>query len=456
MRPTGTKAWVLFAAGLVAAAALAASMVPGQTSDSATIRLRPDQTFQTITGWEATPDIPDSPAAPAWAAYHDTQILSVARDGGINRVRIDVRSDLENSNGNLSRFIHGQLPYAIWKDLRYQVQNDNDDPFVINWAGFNFDEIDWYMDHTVMPLRKLLAARGEKLFINGCFVQFKGGRTFQRNPEEYAEFVLAVYVHLKDKYGVVPDSWEMILEPDLPKDGWTGTEIGQAMVATARRLEGAGFTPAFVAPSVTDMRNTLPYVDAIAAVPGALDHLKEISYHRYKGSSGALLAQIAARAQQLGLHTSMLEWWFGKATYDVLFQDLKIGNVSAWQGRMLEGMYVPQPDGSIGPRPEVRYNALLFRVVRAGAVRIGADSDHPNQFDAVAFINTDGGYAVAVRARQGGTVRVTGLPAGRYRISLAVPAGSQDIADPAAPDASGSLAVTMPDKGLLTIARAAD
>jgi len=35
----------------------------------------------------------------------------------------------------------------------------------------------------------------------------------------------------------------------------------------------------------------------------------------------------------------MLELWFGRGTPDVLHQDLKHGNVSAWQGRVVTGMY---------------------------------------------------------------------------------------------------------------------
>lgn len=452
-RLTGLRPGLIVAACLAAATGLAATLLSGQPTADATIRLRPDQTFQTITGWEATASLPNNPAAPDWAPYHDTQILRAARDAGINRIRLEFRANIENTDPDLSRYFKGQLPEAAWSKLMYQVSNDNGDPHVINWAGFNFEEIDWYMDNTVMPLRKVLAAQGKRLYINGCYVAFKGGRTFQRDPEEYAEFVLAAYVHLKDKYGVVPDSWEMILEPDVPKDGWTGTEIGQAMVATARRLEGAGFSPAFVAPSVTDISNTLPYVDAIVAVPGAAKYLKEISYHRYRNKGRAKLADIAARAKSLGVNTSMLELWFGKANYDVLFQDLKVGNVSAWQGRVLEGLYAPQPDGSIGPNPEVRYNALIMRAVDAGAVRIGTDSDNPKTFDALAFVNPSG-WAVAVRARQGGTVRVEGLPPGRYQVAYAVPAGSAEL--PVATDASGAVEAMIPDKGIMTITRAKD
>ncbi len=63
-------------------------------------------------------------------------------------------------------------------------------------------------------------------------------------PAEYAEFMLAVFQHLRDKYGIVPDAIEMILEPDNGTS-WTPSALGQAMVAAADRL-GAGGVPSRV------------------------------------------------------------------------------------------------------------------------------------------------------------------------------------------------------------------
>ncbi len=441
----------------LAALALALSAVLASAThaqDAALIRIDPVQRFQTITGWEATADIPDTPAAPAWAPWHEAALDRVVNDGGINRVRLEIRSGAESNTGIITQFVTGQLAYDDWKDRRYQVQNDNDDPFTINWQGFDFGELDWYVDNTILGLKRRVEARGEKLYINLCYVSFRDGRYFQMEPEEYAEFVLATYLHLKEKYGLTPDSWEVVLEPDLPKDGWTGTDMGRAILAAGNRLKANGFTPAFVAPSVTNMKNAVPYMDAIAAVPGALAYVHEFSYHRYKGTGAETLQAIEARARALNLPTAMLELWFGKATYDVLFNDLKIGNVTAWQGRMVEGMFRPDDTGALQPRQEVATNRLLFRAVRAGAVRISAESDHPKQADALAFLNPDGRMAIAVRNRSEGeaiTTTLTGLAPARYHADYAGEGAEGFTPGDLSPDASGTLTLTLPGKGLLVL-----
>ena len=79
-----------------------------------------------------------------------------------------------------------------WRERRYLVTNDNADARVINSAGFDFTEMDHDVEMGVLPMRKLLAARGEKLLVNLCYVAFvKSRANLHENPEEYAEFALA-------------------------------------------------------------------------------------------------------------------------------------------------------------------------------------------------------------------------------------------------------------------------
>jgi hypothetical protein len=70
-----------------------------------------------------------------------------------------------------------------------------------------------------------------------------------KDPQEYAELALALFQHMQQRYGFVPDSWEVILEPDngTPFQG-NGQLIGQALVATAASAGGGGLPPK-VAPS---------------------------------------------------------------------------------------------------------------------------------------------------------------------------------------------------------------
>jgi len=103
----------------------------------------------------------------------------VVHDAGINRLRLEIRSGAENSSDT--------------------------------WSGFHFSEMDDAIERIVNPLRAVIEADGEKLYVNVNYVAFtgqiKGAGYIHDDPDEYAEFILATYLHLQDKYGWVPDSW---------------------------------------------------------------------------------------------------------------------------------------------------------------------------------------------------------------------------------------------------------
>ncbi len=435
-------------------AMLALVLFTRASAGQADITLKPDQTFQTMTGWEATAALTMNPSQPVWAPYYARMLDQVANDVGINRIRLEVRAGAENPTGQLRRFMTGQTSFEAWKDLRYDAVNDNDDPFVINPDGFDFSELDWHIEQTVVPLAERLQARGERLSINLCYVAFRNGQYFQIEPEEYAELILATYLHMRDSYGLVPDMLEVILEPDHSSNAWDGKDIGRAIVATAKRLQDNGFKPAFVVPSVTNMDNAVPYMNAIAGVPGAIEHVVEFSYHRYKGATAANLRAIATHAHRHGIPSGMLELWFGKATYQVLMQDITLGLAGAFQGRALTGLLVV-PKGAnpkLTLQDEVRYNAQFFRHIRLGAVRIGADSTSRQAFDPVAFVNADGRMTVVMVADGAGSVTVRGLRPGSYGISYAIGSGSDTLPDAAVAAAGDALTIEMPGTGVLTIA----
>ena len=46
-------------------------------------------------------------------------------------------------------------------------------PSVANPAGFQFSRIDYQVENILLPLQRRLAARGERLFINLCYVDFR-------------------------------------------------------------------------------------------------------------------------------------------------------------------------------------------------------------------------------------------------------------------------------------------
>lgn len=439
---------------------------PSGPAPATVISIDPATHYQTMTGWEAT-DEAGQLEIPSYPAYRDQLLNLGVNTLGINRLRVEVKSGAENPVDTWAQYQAGLMSDSAWRCQRYAAINDNSDPTVINPAGFHFSELDATMNRLVLPMKALMDARGEHLYINVNYVAFArqcSNTPYDHfnNPAEYAEFVLATYQHLKNVFNVTPDSWEVILEPDNTNGLWDGTMVGRAIAAAGDRLKAAGFTPHFVAPSTMSMAAAASYIDAMMAVPGAQQYVKELSYHRYTGVSNDALAAIASRAKKYGVQTAMLEH-IG-SDYNDLYDDLVVGQNSAWQQYTLG--YLASSDGTdsgghyftvgSGASPSITmgsrtpYLMQYFRYVRAGAVRVatsgGTDGAAP-----VAFVNTNGGFVVVTKTTGAVTFRINGLPAGTYGISYSTSsaAGAQL---PAATVTSGQgVDVAMPGAGVVTV-----
>ena len=272
---------------------------------------------------------------PSWLRYRDLILDHLVNELGINRIRIEIRSGAENPVDYWTSFRQNKIGYKEAKRHRYEKINDNDDPNVVNMAGFQFSELDNQVENVLLPLKQRIQANGERLFVNLQYVDFgnpelypyQGDISHARQPEEFGELVFATFDHLKRRYDLIPDTFEVILEPENTKD-WRGREIGLGLVAAAKRLRQAGFAPEFIVPSTAAPKAAPAYIDAIMAVPGAGDLVTTFSYHRY-GVTGSALQQIKQRARKFGKETAMLEHLTGDAKE--LHEDLTEVDVSAWQ-----------------------------------------------------------------------------------------------------------------------------
>ncbi len=396
------------------------------------VTVMPSTTYQTIQGWEGTSQIgntTDCSLASPQAAVLDKAVNEL----GLTRVRLEIKSTAEGVS-------------------------DNNDPNVINLAGFNFTELDKEIDTIVVPMRQRLAANGAHLYVNLNFVAFRGAGSVQTNPAEYAEFMLATFQHMQSKYGFVPDAIEPILEPE---NGtlWTPTMIGQDIVATGNRLAAAGFHPDFIAPSVELAQNAISYTNAIVAVPGAQQYLKQLSYHLYGDKSISGKQAIAARGAQLGIQTAQLE--AGGSSMQDLWDDLRYANVSAWQqytiaycqssGTLPGYQYYTFDPIASNPNLRIsdnaRYMPQIMKFVRPGAVRLGTNGI----LDSLSFRNTNGMYAVVVHTTGSQSISVTGLPAGTYGITYTTPSAFLTNLPDQSISTGSAINVTMPASGYLTI-----
>jgi hypothetical protein len=375
--------------------------------------------FQTMSGWEAVAQVGQDERG--YATFQQAALFDAAvNDLGINRLRLELRAGAENSVDYFGELRSGKR--VDWAAVRYATVNDNADPSVLNAAGFHFTELDDTVERILIPLRDRLLARGERLYVNLCYVAFESPQGYvHEEPAEYAELMLAAFQHLQDKYQLVPDAVEVILEPDNTPM-WRGALIGRAIVATASRLNTAGFRPDFIGPSNTSMANAVRYFDEMIQVPGVSALLKEISYHRYGGVSDANLRKLSERAKQYGMRTAMLEH-IG-SDVDDLYKDVTLGHASGWEQFTLSypasdngAQYYTWENGAPVLSESARSLRQYFRYVRLGAVRVAASSESPT-VRPVAFRNTNGGMAVILHLATGGDLVVRGLPSGSYGASL--------------------------------------
>ena len=432
---------------LILAACLSACSANGRTDTGETVvSVDPSRHFQTIVAWEATANLSEMVGE---ISPQDAQGLlrTAVEKAGITRLRLEVRNGAEAPPGVFDDYVRTRS-YETWRERRYLVRNDNADPRVINWAGFAFSEIDHDVEMAVLPMKQLLAARGEKLLVNVCFVAFVKSRpSLHEDPEEYAELALATMLHLRDKYGLKPDRWEVILEPDLA-GRWSGRRIGETILATSRRFAENGIRVGFIAPSTTNMRTASYYFDDILRVDGALSDLAELSYHRYSGVSGEALARLTERSTKYHVPISMLELWFGRGGPDVLFEDLQAGAV-AFQNRVVGGLVVDARNGNLTLNKEVRYNGAVFRAVRPGSIRVGTTSS-ADSLRALAFKRPRGGFVTALRATAATNVVVRGLPPDNYAITTVTDSGETDGV-PAVRLANGDLRVRIGEAAVVVI-----
>jgi O-glycosyl hydrolase len=318
------------------------------------------------------------------------------------------------------------------------------------------------------PLRQALEARGEKLHVNVNYTDFQwdativqGSLSHANDPAEFAEFVHASFVRLRDRYGIVPDAFEVILEPDNTAD-WRAANIGRGLIAATDRLRASGFTPEVIVPSNSTMSGAIAYFDQMMAVPGVASRVGSFAYHRYGTERSSDVATIRARAHAAGLKTAMLEKV--DAGIDVLLEDLTVGNVSAWQQWAAasstrtpdNGGYYARVDPSnptkpVGMAKHSDQLAQVFRFVRRGAVRVEASSDGGDG-KSVAFVNADGSYVVVVRTHGSvGEFGVVGLPAGRYAQRFVSDDGRTESMDPVEIPANGFVLANVKQAGVLAI-----
>lgn len=399
-------------------------------SSAQTVTLDLNKSYQTIGHWENGAYLPTG-----LEEYIIDDLVDLTVDSlGINRLRLEIRTGSENTIDYYQQYQDSLIEYETWRSNRYSTVNDDDDPQNINWDGFYFTEFDEKIEKILIPIRDRLIQNKSNLYINLCIVAFTGqlnegtgGTIIHQSPEEYAEFIEAIFKHMNNKYGFVPDALEVILEPDVAKFG-DGKLVGECLVAAGNRLKSIGYSPDFIACSNTNLFNALgKWYSEFIKVPGVSEYWSEYSFHAYAGRTDDNLIQISENAKANRVNTSMLEWWTNGHEFDYLHKCLKLANVSSYEFKgsfgaidndWNSGLLSIKDNGNnvylLDLQPPVKYFRHYFKLISNGAIRYEAISDS-SSFDPVVFINKDGNLILNIMATNSGTVSISGLPTGLYQ-----------------------------------------
>ena len=422
--------------GAMVVSLLAGAIAAAQ--ERATVTVKPRERFQTIRGWgKTTPWLPASPLLRAQS------IDRAVNDLGINRLRF------EGLCGNSTE-------RRSWEWL-----NDDADPHHIHWQRFNTAVLDARVSEWLVPWKAAVEARGEKcdLYVSPSF--FRGGSSgdvppwMLADPEEYAEWAVALLVRLREVHKIVPDYYCICNEAGNG-NAFTAPVVGRMIRALGPRLEALGFPTRIQFPESVNAAVAVRYVEALRDDPQVWKWIGLISYHWYGRDNQTSMATLREFAQARGLPTAQTE--FMGLTIDHLYDDLVIGGVSYWE---VYGLAGPDYEAALshvssttfrGERWYWRFRQVSH-YVRPGAVRIGCVSTDPG-LRALAF-ERDGRPTVvlinttAPHAQR--TVSLEGLPAGRYGVSQCRGDRPYEELGPREVGQDGRLSLDVPPDGVATV-----
>jgi len=406
-------------------------------SAKVSVNANPAVRHQTILGWGKT-----TPWLPAHPLLREQSIDRAVNDLGLNRLRF------EGMCGN-------KVGHRSWEWL-----NDNNNPAVINWKGFNTELLDARVAEWLVPWKQAVEARGEPfdLYVSPSF--FKGGSSgdlppWLADPQEYSEWALALLLRLRDKHGIVPQYYSICNEAGN-NNVFTPKVVMRMMKALMPRLRQHGFKTMVQYPESINAAVAVRYLEAARNDPEVWKWVGLVSYHWYGKNNQASMVKLRDFARERRLPTAQTE--FMNLTIDHLVDDLVLGGTSYWE---VYGLATPDYQAALSHVSSTTFRGgkwywrfrQVSHFVRPGAVRVGCTSSD----EAVRCLAFEGkGRMVAVlinttaphRAR---AVTVHGLKAGSYGVSQCVKTGPTEELGVRQVGKNGTTEVDLQPNSVLTI-----
>ncbi len=421
----------MMAVAAAAALALACAVLP--RAEAATVRIDGTKQHQTILGWGAT----------LWAPWASDEQRNEVLDEAVNDLGL-TRLRLEPPGGNRRTAI------------RWEWDNDNADPYDINWDAFATDAFDARVAKWVVPFKERVEANGDpfSIYVSPSF--FNGGSTGEapawllRSPGENAEFALSLLLYLRDRHGVTADYY-CILNEAGNNNAWSAQVVGEMIKALGPRLRAAGLPTKIQFPESINPSVAWRYIETLRDDAEVWPHVGLLAYHLY-GPRDPFRSQIREFGESNGLPTAQTE--FMRLKIDNLYNDMTLGGVSCWELYGMGQYLQPNRDGtSFERRPHYWNWRQVMHYVRPGAVRVDAASDDAG-LRVLAF-GKEGRATVVLlnnsQPLQDRTVALVGLPPGAYGVCRSVRRRATEELGVRAVAASAPLRVDMPQDTVLTV-----
>jgi len=327
---------------------------------------------------------------------------------------------------------------SVWYLL--EAENDNDDPFTID-----FDAIasaDTGLVHDELLLQQRLTDRGIKLlFASWRFPYWMAGMPPDWNPgpdekpdlphdmdDEYVESVLAYLLYARDRYGIVFDAISVANEPDIAIyiGGLTPERLFALSSKLGDALEEAGYRTRFYLPDVAAADSIgRAYSGAFFEIPGARDFSSAVAYHSYRrerdvvdyfGKLGRTLNLPVWVTEQSHTHLAVedrFEWSHALKNAVCLHDVLVDGNASIslyWSYAMSSsrglGLYIPESK-SWAPAYDMLKHFYNFIPTGSQRVRVGQPPDEDLRVSAyLAPVGTTNSVTLVIVHTGSSTVQV--------------------------------------------------
>jgi O-glycosyl hydrolase len=342
---------------------------------AAVIRVDPSTRYQTMQGFGTSVRLFDDPHVTETFDQTTKRASAVPSESAQNQILDALYGDLGLTR---VRFFPGDLGLV-------EPVNDNADPLVADLSKFDFA---WKKSDGQIDMVPGLIRRGVTTYY-GSTLSLEKWMT-EANPEEYAEWVIVMLRHWRDKGAEMP-YFSLKNEPGFAPSGgvWSGEYLRSVTKILGARIKAEGLKTKLVLPDDVSPNEAYGRLQIILADPEARQYVGAIAYHLYQRGGEDKIKQLGAQygipiwMTEFSTGDDWLEW--AKIMHDLIANDgvsavdYMWGYFGDYDKSQLVRLVVR--NGSFerfSLTPQYYVTGQYSRYVKPGAVRVGATSSDPN------------------------------------------------------------------------------